>query len=257
MRKKLFTVFIFTKINTRRFFRDKLAIFFTIAFPLIFLFVFGGIFGNSGDANFNVGLINQSKSEFSQKYVKETKKSDSLKVDENIKTIDAAKDAMNRGELDAAIILPKGFGEIDQTKGYPTGKAEVIYSQNNQQAGQTDDPLPNLNTALAKDGLFLYIPDNVTIEKPIQVINLLNAAENTFAVQRNLFVCGKNSEATIVFCDHTLNQNYYILNNVSECVVDRDARFSFLSLQNQHNGDVNLTHLFGDVWENANLLTNT
>jgi ABC-2 type transport system permease protein len=44
---------------------------------------------------------------------------------------------MNRGELDAAIILPKGFGEIDQTKGYPTGKAEVIYSQNNQQAGQT------------------------------------------------------------------------------------------------------------------------
>jgi ABC-2 type transport system permease protein len=137
MRKKLFTVFIFTKINTRRFFRDKLAIFFTIAFPLIFLFVFGGIFGNSGDANFNVGLINQSKSEFSQKYVKETKKSDSLKVDENIKTIDAAKDAMNRGELDAAIILPKGFGEIDQTKGYPTGKAEVIYSQNNQQAGQT------------------------------------------------------------------------------------------------------------------------
>jgi len=135
--------------------------------------------------------------------------------------------------------------------------AEIFNKYYNQQAGQTDDPLPNLNTALAKDGLFLYIPDNVTIEKPIQVINLLNAAENTFAVQRNLFVCGKNSEATIVFCDHTLNQNYYILNNVSECVVDRDARFSFLSLQNQHNGAVNLTHLFGDVWENANLLTNT
>jgi ABC-2 type transport system permease protein len=137
MRKKLFTVFIFTKINTRRFFRDKLAIFFTIAFPLIFLFVFGGIFGNSGDATFNVGLINQSKSEFSEKYVKQTKKSDFLKVDKDIKTLKQAKDSMSRGELDAAIVLPEDFGIVDAEKGFPTGNAKVFYSQNNEQAGQT------------------------------------------------------------------------------------------------------------------------
>lgn len=137
MNKKLFTVYVFTKINTKRFFRDKLAIFFTIAFPLIFLFVFGGIFGNTGDASFNVGLINQSDSEFAESYVKETKKSETLKVDEEIKTIADAKEAMSRGELDATIILPKDFGAVDSEKGYPAGEARVIYSQNNEQAGQT------------------------------------------------------------------------------------------------------------------------
>jgi Fe-S cluster assembly protein SufD len=126
----------------------------------------------------------------------------------------------------------------------------------NQQAGKSNDPMANLNTSLAKDGLFFYVPENVTIDRPVQVINLLNAKENTMAVQRNLFICGKNSEATIVFCDHTLNHNFYILNNLSECSLESDARFNFFSIQNQHNGAVNNTHFFASVKDNANLLTN-
>ncbi len=135
--------------------------------------------------------------------------------------------------------------------------SDIFNTYYNAQAVGSEDPLANMNTALAKDGLFFYIPDNVTIDKPVQVINLLFSKENTLAIQRNLFVCGKNSEATIVFCDHTLNHNYYITNNVSECVVGEDARFNFFSTQNQHNGTVNLTHLFANVGKQANLLTNT
>src|SRR5437868_6165119 len=73
MKQKLFTVYVFTKVNTRRFFRDKTAIFFTVLFPLIFLFVFGGIFGKGGATSFNVALINQSSSQFAQTYVNEAK----------------------------------------------------------------------------------------------------------------------------------------------------------------------------------------
>jgi hypothetical protein len=43
MNKSFYTVATFVRINTRRFFRDKTALFFTIGFPLIFLFVFGGL----------------------------------------------------------------------------------------------------------------------------------------------------------------------------------------------------------------------
>ncbi|MBP6041972.1 ABC transporter permease [Candidatus Saccharibacteria bacterium] len=137
MKSKLFTVYVFTKISTKRFFRDKLAIFFTIAFPLIFLFVFGGIFGNNSDASFNVAIINQSKSEFAKNFVKDSDESKALKVDQDIDSVDGAKDAMNRGELDAAIILPEQFGVLDVKAGYPSGQAKVIYSQNNEQAGKT------------------------------------------------------------------------------------------------------------------------
>ena len=139
MQKKLRTVLIFTKISTKRFFRDKTAIFFTIAFPLIFLFVFGGIFGKESDVSFNVALINNSKSSFAANFTKNAQKDTVVKVNQDITSLESAKDAMNKGELDAAIVLPKGFGDISQKDGknLPTGQAEILYSQNNEQAAQT------------------------------------------------------------------------------------------------------------------------
>lgn len=136
MKQKLFTVLTFTKINSRRFFRDKTAIFFTIAFPLIFLFVFGGIFGKDNDVSFKVALLNQSNSSFSQQFVKEAGNNKVLKLNNDITSLQEAKERMNRGELDAAIVLPKDFGVVEKGNHYPSGQAEVYYTQNNQQAGQ-------------------------------------------------------------------------------------------------------------------------
>jgi Fe-S cluster assembly protein SufD len=127
----------------------------------------------------------------------------------------------------------------------------------NKLAGESTDALCNLNTTFAKDGLFFYVPENVTIDKPVQIINLMYAKENTLGVQRNLFVLGKNSEAKIVFCDHTLNDNFYILNNLTECYIDSDARFGFYSIQNQHNGAANNTHFFASLKQNSQLDANT
>lgn len=137
MKKSLYTVATFAKINTLRFFRDPLALFFTIAFPLIFLFVFGGLFGGNNGATFKVALINESDSQFATNFVDESKKNNLLKINEDIKTVDAAKERMNRGELDATIILPQDFGDVKEGKQYPSGEAKVLYTQNNLQAGQT------------------------------------------------------------------------------------------------------------------------
>lgn len=136
MSKSLYTVLTFVKINTRRFFRDKLALFFSIGFPLIFLFVFGGLNSGDRDVSFNVALINQSESSFAKEFVKNAKENGVLKVSEDATTIDEAKDKMSRSELDAAIVLPKQFGEVKQGAAYPSGEAKVIYTQNNQQSAQ-------------------------------------------------------------------------------------------------------------------------
>lgn len=135
MPKSLRTVLVFSKVSTLRFFRDPLALFFTVAFPLIFLFVFGGIFGGNGDVSFKVAMINESKAEFAQKFVDESKTNKLFKVTD-VPTLNDAKERMNRGELDAAIILPQDFGEVKDGRSYPSGQAKVVYTQNNQQAGQ-------------------------------------------------------------------------------------------------------------------------
>lgn len=136
MNKSLYTIITMAKINTRRVFRDKVALFFTIGFPLIFLFVFGGLNSGGSDISFNVAVINESDSSFAKKFAESAAKSGVLSVDPEISTLDQAKEKMSRSELDAAIILPKGFGDIAPGVQYPTGKANIVYTQNNQQSAQ-------------------------------------------------------------------------------------------------------------------------
>lgn len=137
MKKSLYTVWTFARIDIKRTFRDKVALFFVFLFPLIFLFVFGGLFGGKNGTSFKVALINNSQSEFATGFVKQANSSSVLKVNASITTIEAAKEKMKRSELDAAIILPESFGNVQDGKPYPSGEATVLYSPNNEQAGQT------------------------------------------------------------------------------------------------------------------------
>jgi ABC-2 type transport system permease protein len=135
MKKKLFTVWVFARLNTRRFFRDKLALFFGVAFPLIFLFVFGGLSRGNNDVSFRVALINESHTSVASQVAGDIKKAKVFKLDEKVTTMDQAKEKMTRSQLDATIVLPEGFGETSHGK--PQGQAQVVYTQNGEQAGQT------------------------------------------------------------------------------------------------------------------------
>lgn len=132
--KSLLPVRVFAKIAIRRVFRDKTALFFTFAFPLIFLFVFGGIFGRSNGTSFKVAVVNDSKSQYARQFVDQVNNNKLYKVSDDVHSLDEAKDKMSRGQLDAAIVLPADFG--DQKGDYPGGQAQIYYTQNNEQASQ-------------------------------------------------------------------------------------------------------------------------
>jgi len=134
-RKSWFTVRTFVRINTKRFFRDKTAIFFTIGFPLIFLFVFGSLNSGSSEISLNVALINNSDSAFSKEFTKGIEDSGTIKVNQEVTSMDVAKEKMSRSELDAVIVLPENFGEMQANQTYPSGEAKIVYTQNNAQSG--------------------------------------------------------------------------------------------------------------------------
>ncbi|USN97025.1 MAG: ABC transporter permease [Candidatus Nomurabacteria bacterium] len=133
--KSLFTVKTFVRINTKRYFRDRLAIFFTVIFPLIFLFVFGSLNSGGSDVSFRIALINQSDSTFARNFVKQAKESKIFKIDKNTTTLSGAKELMTKSQLDAAIVLPSDFGTVKTGQKIPSGQAQVIYTQNNTQSG--------------------------------------------------------------------------------------------------------------------------
>jgi ABC-2 type transport system permease protein len=133
LKQKIFTIWAFFIVNFRRLFRDKTALFFTFLFPLIFLLVFGYANKNTG-VSFKVAVLNQSPTSAAKQTEQAIKHSKVFKVDEDLNTMELAKEQLKRGQLDSIIVLPKSFG--DSKNGVPSGQAQVVYTQNSAQAGQ-------------------------------------------------------------------------------------------------------------------------
>lgn len=147
LQKQLLPIVTFARIDLKRLFRDKVAIFFVFVFPLIFLIIFGTIFSGDNNVSFRVALINESKTEFAGEFSGKMQKNDVFEVDKEVNTLNQAKEKMNRGQLDATIILPSNFGAVSDA-GYPTGQAKILYDQSNETAGQT---LGSLMEGIFKD----------------------------------------------------------------------------------------------------------
>ena len=61
------------------------------------------------------------------------------------------------------------------------------------------DNLTSLNTAFANEGAYIYIPKNVEVEKPIQIINFTTGSEAATMLQpRNLIVVEENAHVQII-----------------------------------------------------------
>lgn len=149
--------------------------------------------------------------------------------------------------------LPKGV-IFDSLEKVAQEKPELLKKYASL-ADSAADPLVALNTAFAKDGYFLYVPKNVILEKPLQLINFLNADEDAFVTQRNFIYVEEGADVKIVSCDHTLNLNTYLNNTVTEIFVGANASFEYYTLQNQHNKTTSLNSVF--VYQERDSRANT
>ncbi|HPD64864.1 MAG TPA: Fe-S cluster assembly protein SufD [Bacteroidia bacterium] len=118
-----------------------------------------------------------------------------------------------------------------------------------------------LNTAFSMDGIFAFFPDNSKIQKPLQFVNLLSQKENALLrpiIQpRNLIIVGKNSDLSIVLCDHTLSGQPSFTNSLTEIYVGENATVKILRLQNQSNKSAMVSSLFVHQEANSMVQTNT
>lgn len=118
------------------------------------------------------------------------------------------------------------------------------------------DGLVALNSAFAQDGIFVYVPDGVILERPLQIINLLRSKADLMAFQRNLIVLGKQAQATILVCDHTLSNHHFLMNNATEIYLASNAHLDYYQVQNQHLGTTQINSLFVSEQRNAHFDSN-
>lgn len=94
-----------------------------------------------------------------------------------------------------------------------------------------------LNTAFLEDGVFVYLPDDMVIEKPIQLVYISHADERpSMTHPRNLIVLRRQSQATIVERYTGLKGGSYFTNAVTEAVLGESAALDHHKLQ-QETGD--------------------
>jgi Fe-S cluster assembly protein SufD len=95
------------------------------------------------------------------------------------------------------------------------------------------DNLTSLNTAFANEGAYIYIPKNVEVEKPIQILNFTTGSEAATMVQpRNLIVVEENAHVQIIERHQSLTENAVLSNVVTEVFAAKNATVDFYKIQN-------------------------
>jgi ABC-type multidrug transport system, permease component len=133
--KNYFTPIIaFTKANLLRFFRDKIYIFFMFILPIMFLLIFGMIYGNNF-TSFNVAIFDHSKTPLSEQIIGAITEEDGILNTQDISDLSTAEEQLIRGEIDAIITFPENFGTPSE-QGLPSGQVHITYGKNSEQVGQ-------------------------------------------------------------------------------------------------------------------------
>lgn len=112
---------------------------------------------------------------------------------------------------------------------------EIFEAHYGKYADRKKDGFQALNLAFAQDGFFIYVPDNVVVDKPMQMVSIINWNEGLLIQTRNLIILGRNSKMTMVHCDDSTNQEAMFKNSVTEVFIDEGASLEHYKLQNLNN----------------------
>ena len=95
-----------------------------------------------------------------------------------------------------------------------------------------NNPVVALNTMLAQDGLYIRVRKGVRVERPIQLVNILQNGMPLMAVRRLLIIIEDDAAARLLVCDHTQNPALDFLSlETVEIHVGRNAEFDYFNLE--------------------------
>ncbi len=124
-------------------------------------------------------------------------------------------------------------------------------------AANTDNyEMAALNTAFLQDGLFIYVPEGVKVEKPIQLINIVDSPNPVFLQPRHVLIAGRGSGITLVHCDHSLTHNVSFTNTVMEVFAEEDSSVEHYKIQNKGRNSALLTTTFVKQERNSSVKSN-
>lgn len=135
-----------------------------------------------------------------------------------------------------------------------TEHPELVAKYYGKIANTGDDAVTALNTMLSQDGLMVYVPKNVKVEKAIQVINILRSDVDLMVNRRVLIVMEQGSEAKFLFCDHAADDRNFLATQVIEAFVGENAKLDLYCLEETHYKNTHVSNVY--IEQQANSVVN-
>jgi Fe-S cluster assembly protein SufD len=165
-------------------------------------------------------------------------------------------------------VINDSFYKDDKPKGHlPEGviigslrdNPEIVAKYYAKVAKTGEDAVTALNTMLAQDGLLVYVPKNVKVDRAIQIINILKATpKNAQRVvpdlmvnRRVLIVLEESAEIKMLFCDHTADDRNFLATQVIEAYVGENASLDLYCLEETHYKNVRVSNVYIDQQANS------
>jgi len=150
--------------------------------------------------------------------------------------------------------LPEGV-IIGSMRNYP----ELVSKYYARLAKTGDDAVTALNTMLAQDGMLVYVPRNVKVERAIQVINILKATPGNaqrvvpdlMVNRRVLIILEEGAELKMLFCDHAADDKGFLATQVIEAYVGDNASLDLYCLEETHYKNVRVSNVYIDQQRNS------
>ena len=149
-------------------------------------------------------------------------------------------------------LLPEGV-IVDSLKNQAEKNPELIAKYYAKLANTDKDAITALNTMLAQDGLLVYVPKNVVVDRAIQVINILRSDVDMMVNRRVLIVVEEGAEAKLLFCDHAADDRNFLATQVIEAYVGRNASLDLYCLEETHAKNVRVSNLYIDQQADSRL----
>jgi Fe-S cluster assembly protein SufD len=110
---------------------------------------------------------------------------------------------------------------------------DLVHKHLGRHAPLADQPFVALNTAFARDGAFVWVPEGKGNEEPISIHFVATGIDHDLISPRNVFVVGNNGRLSIIEHYYALRNGAYLTNAVTELVAGEGAVVEHDKLQDE------------------------